>query len=185
MRSRILVLAAVAAALLVSGCSASGPAPEATSAAPSASATNPHGAAAIDPLGEDEPVVTLDGGSAGTVELTLAELEALGTETVTLYEPFVKKTQTFTGVPLAALFDRAGISADQDVDTIALNDYEYTANAGDLEASDGLLATQRDGSPIAYDQGGPIRLVFPDGTALAGNLDAWNWSLTRIAVSAG
>ena len=184
MRSRILVLAAVAAALLASGCSASDPATT-TSATPAASETNPYGAAAIDPLGPDEPVLSLEGGSAGTVVLTLAELEALGTQTVTLYEPFVKKQQTFTGVPLSALFDRAGIASDQDVDTIALNDYEYSANAGDLEASDALLATQRDGAPIAYDQGGPIRLVYPDGTSLAGNLDAWNWSLARISVSAG
>jgi hypothetical protein len=182
-RSRLLVLTAVAAALLA-GCSSAAPATT-TSPTPTPSASNPYGAAAIDPLGPDEPVLVVTGGSAGTVELTVDELEALGTTTVTVYEPFVKTQQTFTGVPLSAVFDRAGISADQQVDTIALNDYVYSDLAGDLEASDGLVATRREGEPIPYDQGGPVRLIFPDGSALAGDLDAWNWSVAEIAVSAG
>lgn len=152
-------------------------------ASPSASETNPYGAAVVDPLGADEPVVTLSGGSAGTVGLTLAELEALGTTTVTVNEPFVKQVQTFTGVPLSAVLDRGGIAPTATVDTIALNDYEHSGLASDLEASDAILATRRDGLPIPYDQGGPIRLVYPDGTALAGVLDAWNWSLTEIAAA--
>lgn len=168
---------------MLAGCSSAASTPAGPTPTPSVS--NPYGAAAIDPLGPDEPVLVVSGGSAGTVELTLAELEALGTTTVTVYEPFVKTQQTFTGVPISAVLDRAGISADQQVDTIALNDYEYTDLAGDLEASDGLVATQREGEAIPYDQGGPIRLIFPDGSALAGNLDAWNWSVAEIAVSAG
>lgn len=184
MRSRLLVLTAVAAVALLAGCSSAAPAAP-TSPTPTPSASNPYGAAAIDPLGPDEPVLVVSGGSAGTVELTLAELEALGTTTVTVYEPFVKTQQTFTGVPISAVFDRAGIAADQQVDTIALNDYVYSDLAGDLEASDALVATQREGGPIPYDQGGPVRLIYPDGSTLAGNLDAWNWSVAEIAVSAG
>ncbi len=48
-----------------------------------------------------------------------------------------------------------------------------------------LIATKRDGAPIPYDQGGPIRIVFPDGTPLSSNLDAWNWSLASITMTPG
>jgi len=180
---------AVVAALSLTACASSSDgagssAAPSTSASASPSETNPYGAAVVDPLGPDEPVITLSGGTAGTVGLTLAELEALGTETVTIYEPFVKKQQTFTGVPLSAVLDRDGIASTQTIDTIALNDYEYSSLASALEDSDAILATQRDGEPIPYDQGGPVRLIYPDGSELAGVLDAWNWSLAEISVSA-
>lgn len=181
--------AVVLAASLTACSSASGEstAPSATAssaaASPSAGETNPYGAAVVDPLGPDEPVLTLTGGSAGKVGLTLSQLEALGTTTVTINEPFVKKVQTFTGVPLSAVLDRGGFASSAKIDTIALNDYEYAAAAADLEGSQAIIATQRDGQPIPYDQGGPIRLVYPDGSTLSTNLDAWNWSLAEITVA--
>jgi DMSO/TMAO reductase YedYZ molybdopterin-dependent catalytic subunit len=76
----------------------------------------------------------------------------------------------------------AGIPASATINTVALNDYEYTSEAQPMITSDALLATQRDGVPIPYDQGGPVRLVFPDGTPLSRVLDAWNWSLASISV---
>ncbi len=184
MRSRLLILALAAAALAVSGCSTSAPAAT-TSPPPSAPSPNPYGAAAIAPLGAAAPVVTVVGGGSGDVGLTMAELEGLGTTTVTVSEPFVKKQQSFTGVRLADILDKAGIAKTDTIDTIALNDYEYAASVSDLQASHALIPTGRDGEPIPYDQGGPVRLIFPDGSALAGNLDAWNWSLTRIEVTTG
>ncbi|MGD9957058.1 MAG: molybdopterin-dependent oxidoreductase [Candidatus Nanopelagicales bacterium] len=188
-RALLAASVAVLAALSVSACSsAAGGAGSSASASVPASAspseTNPYGAAVVDPLGPDEPVLTLSGGSAGKVGLTLAELEALGTVTVTINEPFVKKQQTFTGVPLSAVLDREGAASGAMIDTIALNDYEYSAPAARLEGSQAIIATQRDGQPIPYDQGGPVRLIFPDGTELAGVLDAWNWSLAEITVRA-
>jgi hypothetical protein len=175
------VLAALVA-VLAAGCSSPSAGSGTATVSPSASETNPYGAAVVDPLGPDEPVLTLSGGTAGKVQLTFAQLEGLGTTSVTVNEPFVKTQQSFTGVPISAIFDRAGIPSTAKVTTVALNDYEYAAVAGDLEASNALIATQRDGSPIPYDQGGPIRLIYPDGSALSPVLDAWNWSLSSIEV---
>jgi len=187
-RALLTASVAVVAALFLTACSSSegtgSPASSTAPASASPSETNPYGAAVVDPLGPDEPVITLKGGAAGEVGLTLAELEALGTVTVTINEPFVKKQQTFTGVPLSAVLDRDGIASTQTIDTIALNDYEYSSLASTLEASDAIIATQRDGEPIPYDQGGPVRLIYPDGSELAGVLDAWNWSLAEITASA-
>ena len=101
---------------------------------------------------------------------------------MTLDEPFVRQRQTFTGVPLARVLERADIPGTATLLTIALNDYRYTATVSDLVASEAIVATRRDGVPIPYDQGGPVRLVFPDGSALAEELDAWNWSLAEFEV---
>ena len=59
-----------------------------------------------------------------------------------------------------------------------------SGSVGPMVDSLALIATQRDGAPIPYDQGGPVRIVFPDGTPLSSNLDAWNWSLATITVTA-
>ena len=145
--------------------------------------TNPYGVPSIDPPGPDDPLLRLAGGSAGAVALTLGELEALGTETITIYEPFLKRRQTFTGVPLAAALARAGIDVGATVLTRALNDYEYAAKGAKLVASGALIATRLGSDPIPYDAGGPIRLIFPDSTELSSILEAWNLSLSEISVS--
>lgn len=144
-----------------------------------ATTTNPYGIASIDPAAPNEPVLTVTGGAA-PLSLTLGQLDALGDVTVTVDEPFVKKRQTFSGVPLAAVLAKAGVPDTATIDTAALNDYHYAAAAKTMIDSQALIATKMSGAPIPYDQGGPIRIVFPDGTALSSVLDAWNWSLASI-----
>ncbi len=97
-------------------------------------------------------------------------------------EPFVKKRQTFDGVPLKSLLESAGISPTDKVDTIALNQYEFADTAANLESADAILAVSRDSKPIAMDEGGPIRLVFAKDSKYFTYLDAWNWSLRTIKV---
>jgi hypothetical protein len=151
----------------------------------SASATNPYGTTSVDPAGPSEPILTVEGGSAGKVALTLVQLEALGTTTVTVDEPFVKKRQSFTGVRLSSVLQRAGITSGLRITTHALNDYDYANFVSTFVGSDALIATQRDATRIPMDQGGPIRLVYPDGTPLSAVLDAWNWSLVAITTAPG
>lgn len=140
---------------------------------------NPYGGPTIDPPGPDEPILTVTGGST-PLKLTMDQLNALGRTSMTVDEPFVKKRQTFTGVPLAAVLARAGIPDTASIDTVALNAYQYSSAVGPLVASSALIATKRDDAPIPYNQGGPIRLVYPDGSKLSSVLDAWNWSLVSI-----
>jgi hypothetical protein len=154
-------------------------------ASPSASSTSPYGTLAIDPAGPNDPVLVVDGGSSGHQTFTLVQLEALGTTTITLDEPFVKKRQSFTGVPLSKILAKAGIAGGVKITTHALNDYDYANVASAFTGSEALLATQRDAARIPMDQGGPIRIVYPDGTALSGVLDAWNWSLASLSVTSG
>jgi hypothetical protein len=146
------------------------------------STSNPYGVPSIDPPAPNEPILTVTGGTA-PLSLMLDQLDALGNTTITVDEPFVKKRQTFSGVPLAAVLAKAGIPDTATINTVAINAYHYASAVQPLIGSNALIATRRDGAPIPYDQGGPIRMVFPDGTPLSSVLDAWNWSLASIAVT--
>jgi hypothetical protein len=112
----------------------------------------------------------------------MAKLLSLGTSEISIYEPFVKLRQTFTVIPLATLFKKVGISGTENVMTKALNDYVYTNTATKFLSANGYLAVKRNGIDIPFDQGGPIRIVFPDGSTWSHFLDPWNWSLSSISV---
>ncbi len=176
---------ALLAAISLTACGGnSGDAGTTSSAVPAATpagppTTNPYGVPSIDPPAPNEAVLEVTGGST-PLSLTLDQLNALGSTTITIDEPFVKKRQTFSGVPLADVLTKAGIPMDATLTTVAVNDYHHTAAAGPMVQSQALIATARDGVPIPYDQGGPARIVFPDGTPLSSVLDAWNWSLASI-----
>lgn len=185
--SRTLLLVALGAVL--AGCSTasdgSSQGSSSPTASPSASSTSPYGTLTIDPAGPDDPVLEVDGGSSGHQSFTMVQLEALGTTTITVDEPFVKKRQSFTGVPLSTILTKAGIAGGVKITTHALNDYDYANVASAFTGSEAIVATQRDAARIPLDQGGPIRLVYPDGTPMSGVLDAWNWSLASIATGSG
>jgi hypothetical protein len=182
------VLGSAVTVMLLAACAGTPPAPVVTgsstaAASASPSASNPYGVLAVDPPGPTEPVLTLHGGSAGTVTMTLAQLEALGTTTITVDEPFVKQRLSFTGVPMSAVLARAGIQAGAYVTTRALNDYDYANVASAFTDSNALIATRRGDGPVPFDAGGPIRIVFPDGSTMSSVLDAWNWSIASIDVT--
>ncbi|BBY63982.1 molybdopterin-dependent oxidoreductase [Mycolicibacterium helvum] len=187
MRTRLLAVVA-AGTVTILGLTACAPAHtpheaaqhSATAPAPSPTA-NPYGVGAIDPPAASEPVLTVNGGRT-PLSLTLDKLNALGSQTVTLDEPFVKRRETYTGVPLAVVLSEAGIPDNATIDTVGLDDYHYISAAKPMIESRALIATDRNDAPIPYDQGGPIRIVFPDGTPLSSVLDAWNWSLASITV---
>jgi hypothetical protein len=153
----------------------------AASASASTATTNPYGVGTIDPPAAGDPVLRLNGGST-PLSLTLDQLNALGSTTITIDEPFVKRRETYSGVPLATVLGKAGIPDTATIDTVGLDDYHYGSPVKPMIESQALIATERNGAPIPYDQGGPIRIVFPDGTALSLVLDAWNWSLASITV---
>ncbi len=155
----------------------------AQAATPKPTATkNPYGSSQqIDPAGPNDVLLTVSNHSK-VVKLSMKALLKLGTSQISIYEPFVKVRQTFTVVPLAKIFKLVNISDSATIITDALNDYIYTNTAKNFTFSNGQLAIARFGSPIPYDQGGPIRIIFPDKTPLAPNLNAWNWSLNVIKV---
>lgn len=147
----------------------------------SADERNPYGTATIDPAGVNEVILTMSKGDRRVV-FAYPRLAKLKQYTINIYEPFLKKHQTFTAVKFQTLFSFVGISGKDKVVTKALNDYIYQNTAANFIAADAYLAIKRNGVQIGYDQGGPIRIVFPNGSKWARNLDAWNWSIASISV---
>lgn len=146
------------------------------SAAPS---TNPYGTSTVDPAGPNEVIFTIS--KAGKkVKFTSAKLNQVKSVEISIYEPFIKKRQSFTVIPISTFFSLVGISGRDKVFTNALNDYIYSNTAAKFISAGAYVAIKRNGSAIPYDQGGPIRLVFADDSKWAKNLDAWNWSLASI-----
>jgi hypothetical protein len=149
--------------------------------ASSAVTANPYGASSVDPAGPNEVILTIKNKSI-TVTYKLSDLIKLATQDLTIHEPFVKKVQKFKVIPLTTLFKKAAVSPSQQVSTQALNDYIYANKASEFIAAKGYLAVERSGVQIPYDQGGPIRIIFPDNSKWAKFLDPWNWSISKIVV---
>lgn len=112
----------------------------------------------------------------------MKDLLAMKSLKITVNEPFVKKVQSFRAIPLKNLFVLAGIKGSDKVETIALNDYIYTNSATNFIAAEGYLAILRSERAIGFDQGGPIRIIFPNKSRWARFLDPWNWSLKSLRV---
>lgn len=175
---RSMMIVAIAILIAVTGCSSQQDTSDATPSEDLAAAENPYGGFPVDPPAADEVVLTITGTAAR--DYTMGELLESASQEVTILEPFVQQVETFQGIPLSELFSDNGLSAGSQVTTIALNDYRYTDSVEAFTNSNGILAVSRDGEPIPMDEGGPIRIVFPEGTPYFTFLDAWNWSLRSI-----
>lgn len=152
-----------------------------TPSALAAENTNPYGTSTVDPAGPNEVILTVSKGSK-KVLFTTTKLNKVKASVISIYEPFIKKRQSFTVIPIKTFFSMLGISGNDKVLTKALNDYIYTNTAAKFLSANAYIAIKRNGVDIPYDQGGPIRLVFADDSKWAKNLDAWNWSLDAISV---
>ncbi|MFI5280373.1 MAG: sulfite oxidase-like oxidoreductase [Gemmatimonadales bacterium] len=94
------------------------------------------------------------------------ELGALPTLDVTCDIHCVTKwsryDNVFTGVPVQALFAKAGIKPSASHALIhAAPDYTTNLPLDDLDRPENLLATHHDGEPLSPEHGGPIRLLVP------------------------
>ena len=80
-----------------------------------------------------------------------------------------KPDRHWTGIPLRALMDTCG--ADPRIRFINVSSGPYGAAVGIDRADDVLLADLVDGEPITLEQGGPWRLIIPEGR----NYDSVKW----------
>jgi len=173
-RAFVASIAALTMVLSIGGAQGATPKPTPTK--------NPYGASVpVDPPRPNDVILTVTNHSK-VVRFSLNSLRKLGATQISIFEPFVKVRQTFTVVSLAKIFKSANILSSATVLTDALNDYIYTNTAKNFTDSQGQLAIARFGGAIPYDQGGPIRIIFPDKSTLGKNLSAWNWSLNVITV---
>lgn len=143
------------------------------------------------PVPEGSAVLTMSGlienrNVGPDLAFDMATLDALSSATLNVFEPFLKERVTFSGVPVRNLLTTAGSPAHaKNVVVTALDDYSISFDLGDLVDSEVLLATRQEGARMKVEDGGPIRLIFPDGSSLGENTDMWVWSVESMAVEAG
>ena len=147
-----------------------------------AAESNPCGGVAVKAPGANETILTITKGKV-VIKLSMKKLQAMKSSNLTINEPFVKKKQSFRAIKLSSLFRLAGIKGADKVETYALNDYLYTNTAANFISADGYLAIARSGKPIGYDEGGPIRIIFPNTSKWTNFEDPWNWSIKSMKVS--
>ena len=146
-----------------------------------ADATNPYGGAVIDPRPDTAIIFSIKNGTK-TINYSKKDLLAIKSSIITIFEPFVGKTQSFTVIPLTYFLGKSSIAASMSIDTIALNDYIYANKVANFTKAKAYIAFKRFGKDIPYNQGGPLRLVYSNTSSWSKNLDAWNWSLRSIRV---
>ena len=130
-----------------------------------------------------EAILTFSGlvNEGRPLAVDLASLGSLPTQSLTVVEPFLMESMTFTGVAFADLLDAARATG-QSVTIHALDDYEVTLAAAVLREPGVMLATHVDGEAIEVASGGPVRLVFPPSSESGKDSDLWVWSIDQITV---
>ena len=130
-----------------------------------------------DPAGD--VLLTVDPLDGEPVDWDRAALELLPQRELTLFEPFIDEERTFTGPLWWDVLRASGVEPGRDVDLVALDDYTASLPADPEVLARTVLALTDQGAPIPIDAGGPVRLVYPDGDALADNPNNWIWSIRR------
>jgi DMSO/TMAO reductase YedYZ molybdopterin-dependent catalytic subunit len=132
----------------------------------------------------DDYRLTVHGKVDAPVVLTLAEVRALPQHRAVLPIACVEgwsSTQTWEGVRVRDLLERAGAAADADVRVESLQQRRsYRSsflNADQARDDDTLLAMRVDGDELALDHGYPVRLIAPNRPGV--NQTKW---VTRLVV---
>ena len=146
-----------------------------------ADAANPYGGADIDPLPDTAVIFSIKNGTK-IINYSKKDILTIKSTIITIFEPFVGKTQKFTVIPLDYFLGKSSIASSKTIDTIAINDYIYTNKVANFSKAKAYIAFKRFGKDIPYNQGGPLRLVYSNTSSWSKNLDAWNWSLRSIKV---
>jgi DMSO/TMAO reductase YedYZ molybdopterin-dependent catalytic subunit len=123
------------------------------------------------PAASAEPRI---GGAVSTpLVLTVADLKKMPRKTLKLVNPHNQKTETFEGVPLEDLLQKAGVPHGEQLRGAAMatyvlaeaqDNYRVVFSLAELDSgildSEVIVADTMDGAPLA-DKQGPFRLVAP------------------------
>ncbi len=117
------------------------------------------------PAPEGEVLLTLSGEIAvtngdGVARFDRAMLEAMPAVTVSTSTIWTEGVQEFTGVPLADLLARVGVTEGV-LSATAINDYAVEIPVTDAVAGGPIVAYALDGQPMSVRDKGPLWIVYP------------------------
>ena len=107
-------------------------------------------------------ILSIDGEIAGgaQIDMTAADLEALGMTTIVTKTPWHDAAVTFEGVSFAALLEKVGATG-TNLAVVALNNYRSELPVEDIEKHGVILALKQDGAYMPVSDKGPLFVVYP------------------------
>ena len=119
-------------------------------------------AASVLPASAGDTILTIDGGLAGQarIDMTIEDIEALGSASIVTKTPWHEQAVTFEGVPLATLLEKAGAKG-QTLSVVALNNYRSEVPVSDIADHGVILAYKQDGAYMPVSDKGPLFIVYP------------------------
>lgn len=122
----------------------------------------------------------------GRIDFSLADLRAMPRTEFRTATIWTSGTHTFSGVSMAVLFDRLGITTGM-VELSARNDYRVNAKVADFTESGALLAFEKNGMEIPARGKGPLWVVWnydADPALRTQSIYSLSvWQLDRIIIS--
>jgi hypothetical protein len=114
------------------------------------------------PANAGNVILTIDGDIAGQapMDMTLEDIEALGTATVVTKTPWHEEAVTFEGVSLASLLEKAGAKG-KTLSVFALNNYRSEMPVSDIGEHGVILAYKQNGEYMPVSDKGPLFIVYP------------------------
>nr|WP_264213896.1 molybdopterin-dependent oxidoreductase [Leisingera thetidis] len=138
--------------------------------------------------GEEPPVllsVRMADGTEPAAHYTIEDLRALAPVTIETETIWTTGRQQFTGVPLAVLMARAGVSSGQLV-AHAVNDYSVEIPVADAVEGGPIVAFERNGAEMSLRNKGPLWVVYPyDSNPAYQTEEVYSrsiWQLDRIVI---
>lgn len=137
----------------------------------------------LEPLPPGPPVLTVET-PHGPRDYSLADIEAVGLNAMTIDLVWAGEGGTYHGVLLPALLRDAGLPDVPAVDVVALDGYHAQIPRQDWERWPIMLATRRDGKPLAVREKGPTRILYamtPEEVLASAKMDVrWVWMVRTI-----
>jgi hypothetical protein len=98
--------------------------------------------------------------TGGEINLTLAEIEAMGSARIVTTTPWHDGRTTFEGVPMAQFLEAVGAHGTSAY-VQALNDFSIDIPLSDLTRFGAIMAVKTDGSYMEIADKGPLFIDFP------------------------
>jgi hypothetical protein len=119
-------------------------------------------AASVLPASAGDTILTIDGDLAGQspIDMTIEDIEALGSASIVTKTPWHEQAVNFEGVPLSTLLEKAGAKG-QTLSVVALNNYRSEVPVSDIADHGVILAYKQDGAYMPVSDKGPLFIVYP------------------------
>lgn len=117
-------------------------------------------------------------------QVSIKEIEQVGTHQFNVYNPYEKKKENYTGVLINDFVEAFGTPETTSIRLTAIDDYAVTITKDHWTKFRILLVTKTNGIYIDYSTRGPIRIVFPDydknNRIYEPHLSKWAWMINQI-----